>query len=249
MGEEARPAPSWEPVRPRTLVDQAVEAIVAGAARGVILPGDRIVERELSHALGISRVPVREALRLLESQGLVSSEPYKGIRLTPVTRDRLSQVIEVRVVLETTAARRALIRKQNKGPALRGLEKIVNELELMATREDAYGLACADAAFHRELCKLSGNDVLCKMWESLSRQLTIVVGLSTLDKSMDGIVEEHRVLIEIFARGKGTELDRALEEHIRVKNDALDFESIVEQRRIMRDRGAAEPGTKLHGER
>lgn len=90
MNEDLRTSPTWEPVRPRTLVDQAVEAIVAGAARGVILPGDRIVEADLARALGMSRVPVREALRLLESQGLVSSAPYKGIRLTPVTRARLN---------------------------------------------------------------------------------------------------------------------------------------------------------------
>jgi DNA-binding GntR family transcriptional regulator len=57
-------------------VDDAVDAIVAGAARGLILPGDRIVETEVARALGVSRVPVREALRLLESQGLVVNESY-----------------------------------------------------------------------------------------------------------------------------------------------------------------------------
>ena len=75
-----------KPARRRTLVDQVVDAIVAGAARGVILPGDRIVETEIAQELSMSRVPVREALRLLESQGLVVSSPYKGVRLNPVTR-------------------------------------------------------------------------------------------------------------------------------------------------------------------
>ena len=56
-----------------------------GRARAVLLPGDRIVEAELARKLGVSRVPVREALRLLESQGVVVNEPYKGIRLRPVT--------------------------------------------------------------------------------------------------------------------------------------------------------------------
>ena len=233
--EDLRASPTWEPVRPRTLVDQAVEAIVAGAARGVILPGDRIVEADLARALGMSRVPVREALRLLESQGLVSSAPYKGIRLTPVTRARLNQIVEVRVALETTAARGALARQQNKAPALAGLEKIIAELELMAARKDAHELARADVAFHRELCRLSGNDVLCKLWEPLSQQMAIVIGLSTLDKSMYGIVEEHRVLLATFARGEVSELDQALQEHIQMQNDAIDFERIIEQRRVARD--------------
>src|SRR5215204_4871113 len=73
------------PVQPRTMVEQAAEAIVAAAARGVFLPGDRLVEAEIARDLGISRVPVREALRLLESQGIVVGTPYKGMRLMQVT--------------------------------------------------------------------------------------------------------------------------------------------------------------------
>ncbi|MCS5874512.1 GntR family transcriptional regulator [Klebsiella pneumoniae subsp. pneumoniae] len=59
----------WTPLRARTLVDDAVDAIVAAAARGMLLPGDRIVETDIASKLNISRIPVREALRLLESQG------------------------------------------------------------------------------------------------------------------------------------------------------------------------------------
>ncbi len=229
-------APTWRPVRPRTLVDQVVDAIIAGAARGVILPGDRIVENEIARGLGMSRVPVREALRLLESQGLVISEPYKGIRLTPVTRARLEQVIEVRIALEQTAARRLLALGRDRGNGLASLERTIGELELMATRQDAYGIASADAAFHRELCRLSGNEVLCSVWELLARQLTILVGLSTLRKPMEGIVAEHRMLLAAVARGQPSEMEKAIEEHVRGQNDALDFEAIIAERRRVRDR-------------
>jgi DNA-binding GntR family transcriptional regulator len=237
---------TWQPVRPRTLVDSVVDAIIAGAARGVILPGDRIVETEIAQGLRMSRVPVREALRLLESQGLVVSEPYKGIRLTPVTRARLEQVIEVRVALETVAARRLVALGKNKGDGLSVLERRIDELELMATRQDAYGIASADASFHRELCRLSGNEVLCSVWESLARQLTIIVGLSTLSKPMEGIVAEHHTLVSALKRGKPSEMDRAIEEHIRIQNDALDFEAIIEERRRRRD-SRKPPSLRLRG--
>ena len=225
-----------KPTRRRTLVDQVVDAIVAGAARGIILPGDRIVETEIAQELKVSRVPVREALRLLESQGLVVSSPFKGVRLNPVTRARVDQLVEVRVALEKTAARRAVVLGRNKGTALGSLEQKIEELERMAARRDSYGIASADAAFHRALCRLSDNDVLCSVWETLAQQLTIIVGLSTLTKPMEGIVAEHRALLAAFGRGKPTELDRALEEHIRTQNDVLDFEAIIEQRRQLRDR-------------
>ncbi|MFI5014724.1 MAG: GntR family transcriptional regulator [Hyphomicrobiales bacterium] len=222
---------AWEKLRPRTLVDQALDAIVAGAARGLILPGDRIVETEIARALGISRVPVREALRLLESQGLVVSEPFKGIRLMPVTQQRLDQALEVRVTLETTAARRALAPGADKGEALRRLTRCVDELELMAARQDAYGCAEADTAFHRELCRLGGNEVLCAMWEQLARQLTIIVGLSTFGKPMRELVAEHRSLLKVFAAGRPRDVAAALDEHIRLQNEVIDFEKLVKERR------------------
>jgi DNA-binding GntR family transcriptional regulator len=227
-------------MRPRTLVGQAADSIVAAVARGLILPGDRVVEHELADALGTSRVPVREALRLLESRGLVVSEPYKGMRLMPLTRARVDEVTEVRVALETTAARRALALGRNDGPALRGLQHAIDEMELMAARRDGYGLAGADAAFHRKMCSLSGNQVLCTVWETIALQTIIIVGLSTLGKSMTGIIEEHRSLLEVFSHGDATALDRAIEEHVRVQTDAVDFERLIAERREMRLRSTGE---------
>jgi DNA-binding GntR family transcriptional regulator len=230
----------WRKVRPRTLVAQAADSIIAAVARGLILPGDRIIEQDLADALGTSRVPVREALRLLESQGLVVSKPYKGMRLMPLTRARVDEVSEVRLALETTAARRAMVLGRNDGRALRALQRAIDELELMATRGDRYGLASADTAFHRELCGLAGNQVLCTVWESIALQMTIIIGLSTLGKSMHGIVDEHRSLLDVFARGDAAALDRAIEEHVRVQTDAVDFERLIAERREMRQRSAPE---------
>jgi DNA-binding GntR family transcriptional regulator len=216
-------------------VDQAVEAIIGGASRGLILPGDRIVESAVAAGLGISRVPVREALRLLESQGLVFSEPYKGIRLMLVTQTRLEQATEARLALETTAARRALKLGRHRDGGRQRLTARLHELELMAARQDTYGCARADTDFHRELCGLSGNEVLCGLWEQLARQITIIVGLSTLGKAMDLIVSEHRVLLNAFTTGRPAALERALEEHIRTQNAAIDFEALIEERRRRRD--------------
>ncbi|MFL4992209.1 MAG: GntR family transcriptional regulator, partial [Microvirga sp.] len=188
-------------MKPRTLVDMVIDEIVAAAASSRILPGDRIVEAELAQGLGVSRVPVREALRILESQGLVVNEPYKGIRLRTVTHERIDHLIEARVALETAAATRAIMAGRNSKQEVQLLNRHINELELMGARGDAYGLANADTAFHRALCQFSGNEVLCDLWEMLSRQLTIIVGLSTLGKNMADIVQEHRTLVRVFETG------------------------------------------------
>jgi DNA-binding GntR family transcriptional regulator len=214
------------------MVDDAVDAIIAGAARGLILPGDRIVETEIAQKLGISRVPVREALRLLESQGIVISAPYKGIRLTPVTQERLDQVLDVRVALEARAARRVVELGRNKDKdSISRLERSIDELELMATRQDAYGFAQADVEFHRTLCQLGGNEYLCTLWEGVSRQLTIVVGLSTLEKPMQEIIQEHQFLLASILGGDLTAIEAALEDHIRGQNAAIDYEKLVSRHR------------------
>ena len=118
-----------------------------------------------------------------------------------VTQERIDHLIEARVALETTAAVRAIVAGHNGSEAVKILNRHVDELELMGARQDAYGFASADTDFHRALCQFSGNEVVCDLWEMLSRQLTIIVGLSTLGKAMADIVEEHRKLVNVFALG------------------------------------------------
>ena len=225
------PAPGFVKLQPRTLVHQVIDALVAGASEGLILPGDRIVEADLALQLGVSRVPVREALRVLESQGVVVNEPYKGIRLTPVSPERIDQLIEVRVALETTAAKRAIRRGFNDGPHIDSLNSLVQEMTAMAARNDVFGFATADTNFHRTLCALAGNAVLTDMWEMLARQMTIIFGLSTQGKPMAAIVDEHLRLIEVFRTGDESDMAREIEDHIDVQIHKVDIENIIAQRR------------------
>ena len=218
-------------LQPRTLVHQVIDALVAGASEGLILPGDRIIETELAAQLGVSRVPVREALRVLESQGVVVNEPYKGIRLTPVTAERIDQLIEVRVALETTAATRAIRLGHNQAANLDALKSIVGEMESMAARNDVFGFATADTNFHRTFCGFANNAVLSDMWEMLARQMTIIFGLSALGKPMRDIVEEHRTLIAVFRSGKLSAMAAAISEHIDVEIHKVDLEKIIARRR------------------
>ena len=217
-------ASSLAKLQPRTLAQQVIEALVGAAAEGLILPGDRIIETELAQRLGVSRVPVREALRVLESQGIVINEPYKGIRLTPVTPERIDQLIEVRVALETTALTRAIRLGRNDATRLAALQAIVDEMKARAAANDVFGFATADTQFH-------GNAVLSDMWEMLARQMTIIFGLSALGKPMLDIVEEHNTLIAVFQSGNVTDMALAISDHIDVEIHKVDLENIIARRR------------------
>ena len=226
---------AWPRLRPTTLVDRVIEAVIAAAARGDILPGDRIVETEVAERLGVSRVPVREALRSLESQGVVVNTPYKGIRLMEVTPERVDHLIEARVALETTAALRALRLGRNEGAAAASLTRCIGDLELMRQRKDAYGFAAADTEFHRQLVATGGNQVVSALWESLARQMTILFGLSTLQKPMKAIVEEHRALLRVLRSGDAAAVAAEIEDHIQVQTRAVDFGEVAACRRRERD--------------
>lgn len=224
----------WGIARPRTLVDHAVDAILSAAARGLILPGERMSEPDLAQHLGMSRVPIREALRLLESQGVVQSEPYKGIRLAEVSESRLRNTIDVRVTLETLACTRAIEAGRNAAPDLAVLDEAIAALEETAARGDVFGLAQADTNFHRRMIALADNPVLSASWEALARQMIVLVGLSTRSRSLDSIVEEHRVLARAYAVGDLDALRAELEQHIRVQALDLHYEDIITERRRSR---------------
>ena len=231
QAEPAIDVGAWEAPRPKTLADHACEVILAAAVRGVLLPGDRLVEKDLCNMLGISRVPLREALRTLESQGIVTSEPYRGIRLMSVSREKLDQILDVRVVLESLACRRAIEAGRNDERAIARLTQAVEELRAAGERDDIYGFAKADTDFHRTLCSFAGNPVLSAQWETLARQLTVVFGLSTLGKSIETIVDEHLLLLRVFQSGDLAATEEAVRQHILVQPHEVDFDKVIAERR------------------
>jgi DNA-binding GntR family transcriptional regulator len=230
-GSSGPDIPRLMPLESRTLVDQVVDAIVEATATGAFLPGDRIVEAELARAFNVSRIPVREALRILESQGIVVNERYRSMRLMDVSLDRLEKILKVRLALETLAAQEVLEAGAADPATLRPLEDIVERMHAAGERGDSFGVARLDTEFHRCICKLGGNEVLLGMWETLSRQLTIIFGLSTLQKDLNLIVAEHDELLKALQQGNVARLQALMKVHILDYSRALDYEDIVRRQR------------------
>jgi DNA-binding GntR family transcriptional regulator len=223
------------PVQPRTMVEQAAEAVVAAAARGAFLPGDRLVEAEIARDLGISRVPVREALRLLESQGIVVSTPYKGMRLMQVTNRAVAEITKVRIALETLAVREIV--DQVKGDAPDSLlvpaRRAAAAYEQALRADDRAGAVAADLALHGELCRASGNAVLHGVWSGMARQLAVVWGLGHGARPATAVIAEHKALLDQIARGDAAGALSALEKHLSW-HQGFDFEGAIQARRTNR---------------
>jgi DNA-binding GntR family transcriptional regulator len=211
------------------MVEQAAEAIVAGAARGIFLPGDRLVEAEIARDLGISRVPVREALRLLESQGIVVSTPYKGMRLMQVTNRAVGGLMRVRLALETLAIDEALAQP---GGAERFLHlRRAAEAYAAAIRAPDPALrVTTDEQFHAELCRASANPPLLALWLNLARQLSVVWGLLVQEDDLLMPDRQHFTLVDALERGDERDAHAALFAHV-TSLQGRDFEAMVAERR------------------
>lgn len=215
------------PIAPKMLAETIVDAIVEAAARGQYLPGDRVVEADLARQLNVSRVPVREALRLLESRGVVENMPYRGMRLMEVSRDSMRSLRKVRMTLEMLAASEVQERARHEPGLLDPIVDCVQELPEVAQAEDYYRTALFDIEFHRRMCLLTGNRALMQAWEPLALQLTIVIGLSTyLQPSLDDIVREHEELLSILQGGTHEDLEKHMHTHILEVPDAVNYERL-----------------------
>ena len=236
--------PRLAPLDAKPLVERVAEKIVEAAARGMFLPGDRVVEAEVARELNVSRVPVREALRVLESQGILVSVPYRGMRLMDVSVARVEKTLKVRLALEKLAAEEVRATVAGDAAALGPLVGVVAEMRRAAEAGDRYGVARLDTAFHRLLCQLSGNDVLVRSWEPLSLQLTIIFGLSAMQKDLAPIVVEHDEIIEALTLGDPDALARLMETHILEYTRAFDERALVERLRGTDGRGVEAGGAR-----
>ena len=214
--------------RPITLVEQIVEAIVKAASEGAFRPGQRLSENDIARRLNVSRVPVREALRVLESQGIADRTiGGRGLVLMPVDANRLHQILVVRNSLEQLAGQEAAKVRDRDPQLFTKMEVALREMERATLDGDGYAHAQADLKFHRALCDISRNEVLLQIWEGLSRRLTIIFGLATLQKDLLPIYREHVELLDLLRRGDPASIAANIEKHIIEMTEALDVDLLA----------------------
>lgn len=199
-----------------SLPEQVADAIVEGIATDVFAPGARLVEMDICERLAVSRVPVREALKLLEAQGVAVSLPRRGYRVAAIDDQRVAQIHEVRVSLELIAARNAAARFGVDPTLAQGLERIVAEMAARVERGDWSGPNAIDIAFHREMCRASGNAIVHTLWEAIARHIRIIFA-KCVDAYTDPtfLYREHRALLDVLLAGDADRVATQIRTHIR----------------------------------
>jgi DNA-binding GntR family transcriptional regulator len=207
--------PALNVVQTRSLADQVAVSIVEGIASKAIAPGQRIREVELASRLQVSRVPVREALKILHAQGIVIGRPHHGVRVARFDDRKIVQIYEVRCCLEKIAVRDACRHRSAMPQLLAKLDSIIDKMERSLERGDLIGVSKADLEFHRAICAASGNEIVITLWEALSRHMLIVFEQELLgDAERPHIVDHHRALRAAIEKLPPQRLAGEIERHI-----------------------------------
>ena len=195
----------------RTAIAAALrEAIVSGG----IAAGEQLKQDELSAHFGVSPAPVREALRQLESEGLVRHYPNRGAFVSDVPADEvISVLLPVRLLLEKHALGRLL---GGLDPDLvRRLQAQIDTMQRGAETNDIRMITEADVRFHELAVEASGADQTIQLWHSVLPRIRLqFYRLTPRHPDLTEVAEEHRVLLAALQSGKVEILDETLQEHI-----------------------------------
>jgi DNA-binding GntR family transcriptional regulator len=193
---------------------QVLEALREAIASGSLHPGDRLTEADIAQQMGVSRAPVREALRQLEQEGLVVSYPYRGTEVLGVSREEVEEVlVPIRLTLERFAFRHALPNLTSQDDSRLG--QIVEAMRRAAEAGDLYALANNDVEFHELIIERSGQQHCAQIWRSISSRVRVsfLYG-APAHASVFDVVEEHEVLLAALRTRDAATVVPVLEEHI-----------------------------------
>lgn len=182
------------------------ERIVTGA----LAPGTRLIERDLADQLGVSRVPVREALRMLEAEGMVHTVPRKGVVVNSLSRRDVEELFDVREALEVMSCRRAAERSTDEG--LHDLEELLAEARAAVAAGDPARIAQANAAFHEQITALADNLALAALMEPLRSKMR---WLFAQTDNPGHTVEEHQGLYDAIVSRDADSAAACAIEHVR----------------------------------
>ena len=211
---------------PPSLVDIAVTTLRRMIIGGQLLSGQRIVENRLTSELGISRPPLREALRILEREGLVRQEPRKGVSVTELSLHDLYEIVTLRREFERLAVRLAL--PVDEPSRLRRCHDAVRDMIAAADRGDEPAFSEGSCRFHVALVGLSGNRRLEDAYRSLQLQLMLGMALTRTPRAKQALLEDlhrHERLLRVVEQGQADTVLAELARH-----DERDFLEGIESK-------------------
>src|SRR3954452_20578298 len=194
-----------------TLRERALESVRSAIISGQYRPGDHLGEVELAGSLGVSRGTVREALRHLQQEGLVTAGNRGMLRVNSLTPAEVRELFQVRAALEGLAVKEIIAspRREAAVASLRAaLEQLTDDEADFPARIEA------DLAFHLELCRLAGNSMLVESWQHLEGRMRVAILNGAAWQAPMMARDRHAVIVDAIEQADVAAALRIVEEHM-----------------------------------
>jgi DNA-binding GntR family transcriptional regulator len=199
-----------------TISETLVKSIRTMIFSGELRPGERLIEERLAQRFGVSRPPLREAMRVLEQGGIITSTPRRGFIVTPISGNDVREIYELRFVLERAAAELSvpLTDPRRLQPARDALDRMRQE----AAQNDQDLMLEANSAFHSALVALPGNSRIIAAYATILEQLEMCMAINLkfrqkLYRDPQDVVHRHEHLLALIEAGDTDALVDAIANH------------------------------------
>ena len=204
-----------QPVEQRTLSDGAADRIRSAIRNGTLAPGTRLIERDLAERMGMSRIPVREAIQRLVEEGIVRKLPHRGAVVYIPTREEIEEISSLRVVLERFIAERVISRWSDAHEQV--LRQIVEEMRQAALQRDLQQVGALDYRFHLILWQIADHTLLLEVISGLRSRINRFLyeangALTTAELDMH--INGHNELIDVIKSGDLAAAQAAFVQHV-----------------------------------
>lgn len=197
----------------RPLRDLVSEHIRQAIISGIFHPGERLMEIQLAEEMGVSRTPVREAIRKLELEGLVVMIPRRGTYVANISIKDINEVYEVRTALDVLAA--GLAAERINEDELEMMQRLLVEIGQNIEEGNIEKIVEIDTAFHDILYQASRNERLVSIISNLREQITSLRGRSMMYPGrLAKTLEEHRSIVDSIAKRDSEKAQRAVRVHM-----------------------------------
>ncbi len=211
-----------EPLPFRTLPEQIAAKLRQAILTGQLPPGARLVETRIAEQVRTSRGPVRDALALLERDGLVSKLPNRGACVLGFSERRLREVASLRAVLEQFAISSAV--RNLTASHIRQLESLLRRMEVAARRQATQEFNDLDYRFHDTIFGASGHQTLHETWRGMQRQMRVLLAsINPVGDNLHEVIQSHRAIFEAIQSGNLGRARRAIRAHFARVDTALNL--------------------------
>lgn len=183
-------------------------------ASGALEPGQRLFETRLARRLGVSRAPIREAIRVLEREGLLESVPRRGVTVVVLRQKDVREVYGLREALECAAVREAARRATPE--LLERLRVLIERMREATESKNLERLSAEDVAFHSAISEFADNDRLHRVWSSMLEQIRLLSRqvIGTLYADLTPVAQRHEVILQAIRLGDSDVAESVIRDHI-----------------------------------